>query len=169
MPWHPSGPGTDPDSCTKAHAEFASAQLQLCCCLSAHPIPWPPCLLAQYAIMQPVCVSSILRSVMSQCRAVITQLQTVLSSPHICLSVRCGKPDRMITQHAPCFHSLLESQGKNEKWAREESRKHWTAQKAMGQIESNSAVVLLVLIELHWEMRTQTFHWFVSRQLVKIF
>lgn len=132
-------------------------------------IPWPPCLLAQYAIMQPVCVSSILRSVMSQCRAVITQLQTVLSSPHICLSVRCGKLDRMITQHAPCFHSLLESQGKNEKWAREESRKHWTAQKAMGQIESNSAVVLLVLIELHWEMHTQTFHWFVSRQLVKIF
>lgn len=55
---------------------------------------------------------------------------------------------------------------KNEKWAREEFRKYW---KAVGQIKSNSTVVLLVLIELHQETTAQMFHWFVSRQLVIIF
>lgn len=104
-------------------------------------------------------------------RAVITRSKR-FSPLHIFLflSVRCGKPNRMITQHVPRVCCLLGNRSRNDKWEREESRKHQMAQKAAGQIKSNPAVVLLVLIELqNQETNTQMFHWFVSRQLVKIF
>lgn len=64
----------------------------------------------------------------------------------------------MIAQRVPCLCCLLESHSKNENQEREEFKKHGIAQKAVGQIKSNSTVVLLVLIELHQGTNTQMFH-----------
>lgn len=59
--------------------------------------PWPPPLLFP-CVLSPV-------SPRHRCPRTYRSQQTFLSPPHIFfyfLSVRCGKPNRMITQHVPC-------------------------------------------------------------------
>lgn len=48
------------------------------------------------------------------------------------LSVRCGKPNRMITQRVPCVCCLPGGHSRDDKWEREEFKKHQMAQKAAG-------------------------------------
>lgn len=144
-PAHKSAEGNfKPSPGSPGQPQAAPQSLVPCSCPATdfpHPIPFVPT-----ATTPPVslCAVPSVPSV-SDVPAVITRSKRFFPL-HIFLffSVRCGKPDRMITQHVPCACCLLGSHSRNDKWEREEFRKHQKAQKAAGQIESNPAVVLLV-------------------------